>query len=47
MNKIFPLTVCEKPHLKQRVGEFLPNEPNGLNIPQSKILEGFFLPMEK
>jgi hypothetical protein len=29
------------------VGELLPNGPNGLNIPQSKILVGFFLPMGK
>jgi hypothetical protein len=41
------LTVWEKPHLKQWVGKFLPNGPNGGNIPKSKMLVGFFLPMGK
>jgi hypothetical protein len=39
--------VWEKAHLKQRVGEFLPNGPNWGNIPKSNMLVGFFLPYEK
>jgi hypothetical protein len=44
LREIFPFTVWEKPHLKQWVWEFL---PNGGNIPKSKMLVGFFLPMGK